>query len=192
MRFRPVLGLLAFSVLPSALGAQGGCPTLQAGSTVRLHAPSSATYTLPQSVRPEDREIALPSAGGSARMLPCAQLRRVELRAGTRSRSRVALRRAGVGLLAGAVVGAGVGYLAWEEGDGDEWQIFSRDETALIGAVYLGGAGALIGGVSGYAAPGSRWQNVPLAPHPLRASAEGLRVAPAGGAGVRVSYTLGF
>lgn len=191
MRFRHVPALLAFSVLPSTLAAQGGCPALQAGSTVRLHAPSAATYTLPRSVRPGDREIVLPSAGGSARMLPCADLQKVQLRT-PRSRGQVALRRAGIGLLAGAVVGAGLGFVAWDEPRGDDWQIFSREETALIAAVYLGGAGAVVGGVSGYVAPGSRWEDVPVTPRPSRASVEGLRVAPAAGAGVRVSYGLTF
>lgn len=191
MRIRHVLGLLAFSVVPSTLAAQGGCPALQAGSTVRLHAPSAATYTLPQSVRPGDSEIALPAAGGTARTVRCADVRRVELRAGTRSRSQVALRRAGIGLLAGAVVGAGLGYFAWEESDGDEWQIFDRDEATLMSAVYLGGAAAVIGGVSGYVAPGSRWEDVPVAPRAARVPAEGLRIAP-DRHGLRMSYTLGF
>jgi hypothetical protein len=192
MRFRHVLGLLAFSMLPATLAAQGGCPALQAGSTVRLHAPSAATYTLPQSVRPGDSEIALPAAGGSARMIRCADLQKIQVRTGTRSRSQTAFRRAGVGLLAGAVVGAGLGYIAWENSDGDDWQIFSREESALVAAVYLGGAGAVVGGVYGYAAPGSRWEDVPVTPRPSRA-AEGLRIMPAaGGAQVRVSYTLAF
>ncbi len=191
MRIRHVLGLLAFSVLPSTLAAQGDCPVLQAGSTVRLHAPSAATYTLPQSVRSGDSEIALPSAGGTARMVRCADLQRVELRTGTRSRSEIMIRRAGVGALAGAVIGAGLGYLTWDEGDEDDWQIFSQDETALIGAVYLGTAGGVLGLISGYVAPGSQWQDVPVAPRPARASAEGLRIAP-DRHGVRMSYTLGF
>ena len=91
MRIRHVLGLLAFSVLPSTLAAQGGCPELRAGSTVRLHAPSAATYTLPRSVRPADSEIVLPSDGAEVRRLACADLRKVELRT-QRSRSQVALR----------------------------------------------------------------------------------------------------
>jgi hypothetical protein len=107
---------------------------------------------------------------------------------GSGSRTRSALRGAGVGLLAGSVVGAGIGYLAFEEDDSG-WQIFDRNETTLIGAVYVGGLSAALGGVIGYVAPGSEWREVPIGTRQGR-SAEGPRIAPAGGARVRLSYTL--
>jgi hypothetical protein len=81
-----------------------------------------------------------------------------------------------------------VSYADWREST--EFQLFSRSESMMLGAVLFGGVGAATGGVIGYVAPGSRWEDVPLAPRPARTSAEGLRVGPAGRAQVRVSYTL--
>jgi hypothetical protein len=192
MRIRSVLGLLTLCVLPSTLAAQGGCPALQAGSTVRLHAPSAATYTLPNAVQPADTVIQLPFTGPNAgATLRCAELRRVELRLGTGSRTRSTLGGAGVGLLVGAVLGGGLFYLATEEDDEGEYQIVTRNEVAALGAFLGGGAGMLTGGLIGHFSPGSRWEEVPVTPRPSRASAEGLRIVPAG-AQLRVSYTLAF
>lgn len=191
MRIRHLLGLLASIVLPSTLAAQGGCPGLAAGSTVRLHLPAVTTYTLSQTLQPADSALLVPVDGG-ARMVRCGELERVQLRVGVRSRGAGLLKGAGIGLLIGSAVGAGVGYLAWEKDEDSDWEIFSRDEAALIGGVFLGGTGALVGGAIGFAAPGSRWQDVPVPARRGRVAGEGLRIAPAGDARVRVSYTLPF
>jgi hypothetical protein len=189
MRIRSVLGLLLFCVLPSALRAQGNCPTLAAGSLVRLHAGTEGTYRLPLPVQPTDTAIVLPSSGESVRApVRCGDLRRVELRVGPGSRVRSGLTGAGVGALMGSLVGAALGYADWQESS--DFQLFSREESMALGAVLIGGVGAVTGGVVGFAAPGSRWEDVPLRSRPARASAAGLRVAPAGPSGVRVSYTL--
>jgi hypothetical protein len=188
MRVRSVLGLLLFCVLPSALRAQGNCPTLAAGSVVRLHSGIQGTYTLPLPVQTTDTAIVIPSSGNIARKpVRCGNLRRVELRVGHRSRVRSGLTGAGVGLVMGGIVGAAVGYADWREST--EFQLFSREESMALGATLIGGLGAVTGGVIGFVAPGSRWEDVPLSPRPARASA-GLRVAPVGGSQVRVSYTL--
>jgi hypothetical protein len=191
MRIRSVLGLLAFSMLPASLAAQGGCPALQAGSTVRLHAPSAATYTLPQTVRPTDTAIILPPVGTAVPApLPCADLRRVQLRTGA-SHGRSMVKGAGIGLLVGAAFGAGVLYATYTEDDSG-WDIIDRNEAALIGAVFGGGTGAVIGGAAGYLTAPSEWRDVPVPTRAAGASAEGLRVAPAGRGQVRMSYTLSF
>jgi hypothetical protein len=190
MRIRYLLGLL-FLAVPPALHAQGTCPTLEAGSTVHLRSPSiaRASYTLPRAVQPADSAILLPSTGRHANtQVRCADLQRVQLRVGTASRVQSGLRGAGIGLLIGGVAGAVLGYADWRESD--EFQLFSRNESMLLGAVVLGSAGAAGGGVIGYALPGSRWRDVPVTSRPGRASAEGLRIALAGGSQVRVSYTL--
>jgi hypothetical protein len=190
MRIRSMLGLLAFSILPSVLAAQGACPSLTAGATVRVHSLPAARFTVPQTVQPGDTALALaPLAGGTPLSMRCADMQRVQLRTGP-ARGRSALRGAGIGLLTGAVIGAGLGYFGTEEAEPGEWNILGPEEVAGIGAVFFGGVGAVTGGVIGFVAPGSRWQDVPLAPRPAHASAQGLRVAPAGGSQVRVSYTL--
>lgn len=190
MRCRSTLFLLALSALPATLGAQDTCPALQAGSTVRLHAPRAATYVLPQPVRPSDTQIVLP-AHARARTVRCADLDRVQLQVSPGSRGRSTLRGAGIGLLVGAATGAALGYFGTEEDDSG-WEILSREEVAGIGAVIVGGTGALVGGVIGYTTSGSRWQDVPLTTRTARVPAEGLRIAPAGGSGVQASYTLRF
>ncbi|HZG42537.1 MAG TPA: hypothetical protein VEY93_06210 [Longimicrobium sp.] len=189
MRIRSILGLLLLCVLPSALRAQGSCPALAAGSTVRLHSGVEGTYRLPHAVQATDTAIVIPASGQITRTpVPCADLRRVELRVGPSSRIRSGLKGAGLGLLMGGIVGAAVGYADWQEST--DFQLFSRNESMALGAVVIGGVGAATGGVIGFVAPGSRWEDVPFAPRPARASAEGLRVGPAGRSQVRVSYTL--
>ncbi|CAA9296010.1 MAG: hypothetical protein AVDCRST_MAG89-136, partial [uncultured Gemmatimonadetes bacterium] len=188
MRIRSVLGLLLFCVLPSALRAQGNCPTLAAGSLVRLHSGTEGTYRLPLPVQSTDTAIVLPSSGESVRApLRCGDLRRVELRVGRGSRVRSGLTGAGLGLVMGGIVGAAVGYADWQESS--DFQLFSREESMALGAALLGGVGAVTGGVIGFVAPGSRWEDVPLRTRPARAAAGGLRVGPAGPSQVRVSYT---
>lgn len=189
MRIRYVLGLLLFC-FPPTLRAQAACPSLDAGSTVRLHAPSPATYTLTEAVSPGDTVIAVPSRRAAGPMtIRCEYLERVEVRMGRVSRGRSALMGAGVGLLMGGVFGAGLGGMDGEN-QASELQLFSAHDKMLLGAAFVGSIGAASGGVIGFLLPGSRWRNVPLARQAPRASAEGLRVAPAGRAGVRVSYTL--
>ncbi|HEY0021785.1 MAG TPA: hypothetical protein VGB24_02715 [Longimicrobium sp.] len=189
MRIRSVLGLLLFCVLPSALRAQGNCPTLAAGSLVRLHSGTEGTYRLPLPVQPTDTAIVIPASGEIVRPpVRCGDLRRVELRVGPGSRVRSGLTGAGVGALMGGIVGAALGYADWR--GSSDFQLFSRQESMALGAVLIGGVGAVTGGVIGVVAPGSRWENVPLRSGPARTSAGGLRIAPAGRSQVRVSYTL--
>lgn len=190
MRIFSLLGLLTISVFPATLAAQGGCPFLPAGSTVRLYAPNAQTYILPQTVQPADSAIVLPMAGSTARApLPCASLQRVQRQTGDASRGRSAVKGAGIGLLVGGVLGATLFYATFEEDDSG-WDIIDRDEAALIGGVFAGGLGVLVGGVTGYIAAPSRWEDVPVPARAPRASAEGLRIAPTGRGQVRVSYTL--
>lgn len=192
MRISRVLGLLTACVLPSALWGQAHCPALPTGSTVRLQTTSTATYTLPQAVHPSDTAIFVSTAAAGRVAVRCAELERVQLRVGRGSRTRSALKGAGIGLLIGGVAGGGLAYASYGEEEDGGWQIFSRGEGVLLGTAFFGGLGAVAGGVTGFVSPGSRWEDVPLASPPPRASAEGLRIAPAEGAGVRVSYTLSF
>lgn len=189
MRIRHTLALLAFSIVPSTIAAQGACPALQAGSTVRVHSPAAAAYTVRESVQPSDTVLALaPMNGAGATSVRCADVQRAQLRVGRQSRVRSGLRGAGLGLLVGAVAGAAVGYADWKSTP--EFQLFSRSESMLLGAYVIGMAGAGTGGVIGYLAPAGRWEEVPVLGPPVHTSATGLRFAPAGRSQVRVSYTL--
>lgn len=191
MRIRSMLCLLAVSMLPATLAAQATCPTLAAGSTVRLYSPAVAIHTLPQAVQPADSVIVL-SDGGNAKTIRCAELNQVQLRVGPGPRGRSTLRGMGIGFLVGAVTGATIGYLGTEETGDGEGEILGREEVAVIMGIFLGGTGAAVGGVIGFATPGSSWQDVPLRTRTARVPAEGLRIAPDGHAGVRMSYTVRF
>lgn len=190
MRIRFVLGLLLFCVLPSALEAQGTCPALEAGSTIRLRPTPEVTYTLPAAVLPSDTLIVL-SAGRSPRevSIRCSDVR-LQLHAGRQSRGRSALKGAGIGFLAGAVFGAALGAAEGGSDPSDELPLFSERDMALLAGAYFGGIGTIGGAVVGFIVPGNRWVDVPAASRPSRASVEGLRIGPAGRSQVRVSYTL--
>jgi hypothetical protein len=191
MPIRSMLCLLAVCMLPATLAAQATCPSLAAGSTVRLYSPDAGVHTLPQAVQPADSVIVL-SDGGNAKTISCAQLNQVQLRVGPGPRGRSTLRGMGIGLLVGAAVGATTFYLGTEETEEGEWEILGREEVAVIGAFFVGGLGAAVGGAIGFATPGSSWQDVPLRARTARVPAEGLRIAPDGHAGVRMSYTVRF
>jgi hypothetical protein len=191
MRIRSMLCLLAVSLLPATLAAQAACPSLPAGSTVRLYSPAAEIHRLPQAVQPSDSVIAL-SDRGNAKTIRCAQLNQVQLRVGPGPRGRSTLRGMGIGLLVGAAVGATAFYLGTDETQEGEWEIIGREEAAVIGAFFTGGVGAAVGGAIGFVSPGSSWQDVPLRTRTARVPAEGVRIAPAGHAGVRMSYTVRF
>lgn len=186
MRIRSMLCLLAVSMLPATLAAQATCPSLAAGSTVRLYSPAAEVYTLPQAVQPADSVIAV-SDGGNAKTIRCAQLNQVQLRVGPGPRGRSTLRGMGIGFLVGAATGATLGYLGTEEAEP-----LGPGEVAVIMGIFLGGTGAAVGGAIGFVTPGSSWQDVPLRTRTARVPAEGVRIAPDGHAGVQMSYTVRF
>lgn len=189
MRIRRTLVLLAFSIVPSTIAAQGACPALQAGSTVRVHSPAAAAYTVRESVQPSDTVLALAPVGGAGTAsVRCADVERAQLRVGRQSRLRSGLRGARLGLVVGAVGGAVLGYADWQSSP--DFQLFSRSESMLLGAYVIGMAGAATGGVIGFLAPAGQWEDVSTAPRASSAPAAGLRIAPAGTSQVRVSYTL--
>lgn len=188
MRIRYMLGLLAFSIAPSTLAAQGACPSLQAGSTVRLHAPGANTYVVTESPKPSDTALSVTVPGQSLLSVRCADIQRVQLRTGP-ARGRSVLRGGGIGLVAGVVLGAALGYYEYENPGPGEWEIFSREEEMALGATLLGTIGLAGGTVVGLLAPSSEWRDV-SAPRSSGASAGGLRIAPGDGAQVRVSYTV--
>ena len=192
MRIRSMLCLLAVSTLPATLASQTTCPALSAGSTVRVYSPAVEIYTLPQAVQPSDSLMVVSTGGQNEKTLRCAQLNQVQLRVGPGPRGRSTLRGMGIGFLVGAATGATLGYLGTEEANEGEWEILGREEVAVIMGIFLGGTGAAVGGVIGFATPGSSWQDVPLRTRTARVPAEGLRIAPDANAGVRMSYTVRF
>ena len=80
---------------------------------------------------------------------------------GTSSRVR---KRAGIGLLVGAATGAVIGLASGDDPPCSGWFCwgFTAEEKAALGAIGLGGLGAVIGLIAGAASSGERWEEVPL------------------------------
>ena len=91
-------------------------------------------------------------------VIPLASLTRLELYGGRGFSGWNVLRGAGIGVLVGGAVGAGIGYLTSSEGCGE----FERSFCAGVGAAVLGGAGLVIGAGVGAAVKSDRWEEVPL------------------------------
>jgi hypothetical protein len=81
---------------------------------------------------------------------------------GQRSRGAMMARGAGLGLVAGAVFGGTLAYLAYDDCEG-EFICFSRSDETAMGAVLLGGVGAVAGFIGGAMVNGDQWRRVPLA-----------------------------
>ncbi len=73
---------------------------------------------------------------------------------------------AGIGLLVGAATGAVIGLASGDDPScsGSGWFCwrFTAEEKAALGAVGLGGLGAVIGLIAGAASGSERWEKVPL------------------------------
>jgi hypothetical protein len=106
---------------------------------------------------------------------PWREVRRLE-RSGGGSRLGTGLRYGAIGLAAGAVSGAVLGHVTFDE-QADTWDyvVFSRGEAALLTAAALGTVGGAAGFLAGVIFPRERWRPTEL---PVRVSAD---AAPAGG-----------
>jgi len=111
--------------------------------------------------------------------IPASAIARLEVRDGTRSN---ALKGLGLGLLGGAVIGAGAGALSCRD-NSDEW---GPGFCAIVGGVVYGGAGAIVGLIAGALTRRDRWVDAPT--QPLRVSVDW---RPRGG-GLRVGATVAF
>jgi hypothetical protein len=153
-----VVCALCACVLPSAVSAQAGRVPVTEGSRVRISSPSSKGTFIVAGVL-EDTLILHGSAASTETVtMPLHSITQLEV-ARIRPRGAGALRGAGFGFLVGAMGGAAIGLAS---GDSRGFMAFSATEKARILGVGLGGAGALVGGVLGLAAPGTGWDPVDL------------------------------
>ncbi|NUO64948.1 MAG: hypothetical protein HOQ12_06195 [Gemmatimonadaceae bacterium] len=92
-----------------------------------------------------------------------------QMQVGTRgSRTRSTFAGIGIGLVAGAAVGAMVGQATTRPDD------FFGPELAAAGATLLGVVGGVTGGIVGYNRVGTRWRDVPLS---TRVGLRGARIS---------------
>lgn len=191
-----IAAVLAFafalvSAPPHAAAQDAGSarPVLAWGTRVRVIAPSMLGPITGTVVSHDANLLTLRTdAHGDTLRLPTASLVSLEVRAGQERRI---LRGAAVGLLAGAGIGALLGYATYEEARCTPDSFFCFDfgpETAALGgAAVLGGVGVLAGALFG-AKPTEIW----AAPESLPGGARiGIAPAPRAG-GVQLTASLRF
>ncbi len=154
------------ALLPLAsLGAQEISDKITPGTRVRVSAPAVAKNRIVGTVVSVDSTRivlqATPSTDHQPPPLtvPWAAMQRLELSQGRKWSGGRTAAGAGIGLLAGALVGAGIGAVApspsFDEDDG-------QAVSALVGGIVGAGSGLVLGAIIG-ALPHERWQMVPLA-----------------------------
>jgi hypothetical protein len=156
-----ILGTTAAIVLGAAVLAGAGEPAiLGIGSKVRVKVHKEpAAEGLVVATDPETLTLSLPS--GATREIAWSKVKTMQVSGGRRSAGNGFLRGAGAGLASGALVGVMTGFVAGDDAACSEcWFRLSAGEKATAGAVLLGGAGTIVGGVFGAVAPGERWQTV--------------------------------
>lgn len=146
-----VVGMLVFPLLASA-------QTLVPGTRVRFSHPGEGTRTGTfVALTADTLEVALPGRTEPARV-PLDQVTRLDVSHGMQ---RQPLRRAGIGFLVGGVVGA-VGVAAAESGcDRTQDFCFGAGDGALIGGIFYGAVGGVLGLVAGMI-PSESWEQVKL------------------------------
>lgn len=156
-----ILGTTVAMVLGAAVLAGAGEPaTLGLGSKVRVKVHKEpAAEGLVVATDPETLTLSLPS--GARREIAWSKVQKLQVSRGKRSTGKGFLRGAGIGLAGGALAGVVTGVMAGDDAPcRDCWFRFSAGEKATMGAVLLGGAGTVVGGIFGLAAPGEKWERV--------------------------------
>jgi hypothetical protein len=146
--------LIGMIVLPQLAAAQ----TLVPGTRVRFSHPGEGTRTGTfVALTADTLEVALPGRTEPARV-PLDQVTRLDVSHGMQ---RQPLRRAGIGFLVGGVAGA-VGGAAVESGCNRTEDIcFGAGGGAIIGGIFYGAVGGVIGLVAGVI-PSEKWERVEL------------------------------
>ena len=170
--------LVGMLTLPQLVSAQ----TLTPGTRVRFSHPGEGTRTgTVVALTPDTLEVRLPGRAEAAHV-PLDQVTRLDV---SRGMQRQLLRRAGIGFLVGAAVGA-AGVAAEESGCHASSGQFCLGVGggAIIGGMFYGSLGGVLGLVAGVI-PSEKWERVPrearrislVAPSGSRGRGVGLRVA---------------
>jgi len=140
-------------IVPQALSAQNITP----GMRVRVTHPGEGTSTgTLVGLTADTLEVRLEGHSEASHM-PLAQVTRLDVSLG---KERRLARFAGIGFLAGGTLGAVTGALAESDCEGE---LFCAGPAggAVIGGVFFGAVGGIIGLIAG-AAPSEKWARVPL------------------------------
>jgi hypothetical protein len=169
--------VVAVSLPPTSAGGQTRTRSVL-GQAVRITAPA---VDLDRHVGPllALRTDTLVVGGDSSIAVAVADVVRFEVRSGTR---RHPGRGAGIGFLAGAVVGAGAGV--WFASAGEETCQIGAAGCIAVGTVLVGGAGAVIGAGVGALIATPKWRTIPVNSLHVHVVPQGERLA--------VAFRLGF
>src|SRR5687768_8772239 len=131
---------------PAALSAQS--PPLVSGSRVRITSPADDLGRHVTTVTDVRGDSIVITAKEGSRTIALRNATAIDVSVGTR---RPILRNGLIGLGAGAVVGAALGAIAYEECNPEEFCFLpgSRGGDAALGAVVVGAAGFLTGAIIG-------------------------------------------
>lgn len=179
MKFAGLVAVVAVLFSPCTSPALAGQdpPSVAPGSRVRMElardlviAPGESTphekpadtqrgkQVVGQIVEMNGDTLTITLEGRSTRLtVPRDAIARMNLSRGRRSAGARLLRGAGLGVLAGGLVGALVGLAS--EGDGGS--LFSDSDRMAIGGIVLGTLGSVVGAAVGLGSKGERWEQVP-------------------------------
>ncbi len=147
--------LIVLTIAPVVtVAAQEPLP-LHSGDRIRATVPGVSPGPLVGTVVAFQTDSLIVQGGTSTWHLSLASLTHLDVSQGQRSH---ALLGAGIGLL----VGAGAGVLIASDCDTVEGPFATQGQCTAVGAAVFGGAGALVGALTGALARTERWAQVPL------------------------------
>ena len=149
------LVIISLTVAPLVTIASQELPPLKPGDRIRATAPTFSPGPLVGTVVAFEAESLMVQGGTRTWRLSRASLTGLDVSQGRRS-------HAGLGAGIGLLVGAGVGALIGSGCDVIEGPVSSEAGCIAIGAAVFGGAGALVGAVTGALVRTERWAEVPL------------------------------
>jgi hypothetical protein len=149
------LVVMSLTVAPLVTISSQELPPLKPGDRIRATASTLSPSPLVGTVVAFEANSLMVQRGTGTRRLSLASLTRLEMSQGRRSHAALG---AGIGLL----VGAGVGAVIGSGCKAIIVPVSSEGGCIAVGAAVIGGAGALVGAVTGALVRTERWAEVPL------------------------------
>ena len=154
MRLGKLVGI-SLTVAPLVTIASQELPPLKPGDRIRVAAPTLSPGPLVGTVVAFEADSLMVQRGTDTWRLSLASLTRLEMSQGRRS-------HAGLGAGIGLLVGAGVRAVIGSGCHAVVVPVSSGVGCIAVGAAVIGGAGALVGAVTGALVRTERWAEVPL------------------------------
>jgi len=178
----PLVALLvSLLVVPQVIAGQGGTttPRVAPGTRVRVTHPAEGTRVGTALAITDDLLFVRWRGESDTVGVPLAEVTQLDVSDGRNTHR--TLKRTGIGIVAGAGLGAIIGAVSTDKSD----PFISQEELAGVGALLLGTLGGLMGLVSGVL-QSEPWQEVPL-----DRSRVGIVASP-GGHGTKLGFALAY